>query len=205
MNHSVEQKFTDQQLVERALGGYQPAAAQIVRQTEGLVAQIVFKMIPLADDRKDIVQDVYLKAFRHLAGFRFNAKLSTWIGRITYNTCLHYLEKKRLVFLPERPADGDQEDDGLDLLMQSQQPLHQNPIEQQLSGRERTAILGNAIRKLSPPVYQTLITLYHQEELSYAEIAEITSLPEGTVKNYLFRARNQLKKNLLSIYNREAL
>ncbi|WP_160718058.1 RNA polymerase sigma factor [Chitinophaga solisilvae] len=205
MNHSVEQKFTDQQLVERALGGHQPAAAQIVRQTEGLVAQIVFKMIPLADDRKDIVQDVYLKAFRHLAGFRFNAKLSTWIGRITYNTCLHYLEKKRLVFLPERPADGDQEDDGLDLLLQSQQPLHQNPIEQQLSGRERTAILGNAIRKLSPPVYQTLITLYHQEELSYAEIAEITSLPEGTVKNYLFRARNQLKKNLLSIYNREAL
>jgi RNA polymerase sigma-70 factor (ECF subfamily) len=50
-----------------------------------------------------------------------------------------------------------------------------------------------------------LITLYHHEELSYSEIAQITELPEGTLKNYLFRARKTLKENLLKKYSREAL
>jgi RNA polymerase sigma-70 factor (ECF subfamily) len=54
-------------------------------------------------------------------------------------------------------------------------------------------------------VYKTLITLYHNEELSYSEIGEITSLPEGTVKSYLFRARKTLRNNLLLTYKHEAL
>jgi RNA polymerase sigma factor (sigma-70 family) len=196
---------SDQYLVDRVLKGDQQAFARIVRQTEGLVAQIVFKMIPAPGDRQDIVQDVYLKAFRNLAGFKFNAKLSTWLGKITYNTCLHYLEKKKLVFLPGTNEQEDEPADKLDQLNQQQQDFSQNNVEEALSGKELNSILGTAIRTLSPPIYQTLITLYHQEELSYAEIAEITSLPEGTVKNYLFRARKALKENLLSRYKKEEL
>jgi RNA polymerase sigma-70 factor (ECF subfamily) len=56
-----------------------------------------------------------------------------------------------------------------------------------------------------PPLYQTLVGLYHQEELSYQEMAEITGLPEGTVKSYLFRARKMLKEKLLSTYKMEKL
>jgi RNA polymerase sigma factor (sigma-70 family) len=190
---------TDQYLVDQVLKGDQQAFAQIVRQTGGLVAQIVFKMIPARGDRQDIVQDVYLKAFRNLSGFKFNAKLSTWLGKITYNTCLHYLEKKKLVFLQDiNEQDNDQ-------LNPQQHGPSQNDVEKQLSGKELASILNSAIKTLSPPVYQTLITLYHQEELSYAEIGEITSLPEGTVKNYLFRARKALKENLLSNYKKEEL
>lgn len=188
---------TDQYLVDEAIKGNQQAFGQIIRQTEGLVAQIVFKMIPAPGDRQDLVQEVYLKAFRNLAGFKFNAKLSTWVGKITYNTCLHYLEKKKLVFLPtlteqdEEPAN------------RQHQPI--NEAEKVLSARELAAILDAAVKMLSPPIYQTLVTLYHQEEMSYAEIAEITSLPEGTVKNYLFRARKALKEQLLSRYKKEEL
>jgi RNA polymerase sigma-70 factor (ECF subfamily) len=196
---------TDHDLVHQVLNGNQQAFAQIVRQTEGLVAQIVFKMIPAPDDRPDIVQDVYLKAFRNLSGFRFNAKLSTWVGKITYNTCLHYLEKKKLVFLPDANEQDNEPVNKLDQLNQKQQGLSQNDIEKVLSGKELASILGTAIRMLSPPIYQTLITLYHQEELSYGEIGEITSLPEGTVKNYLFRARKALKEDLLSRYKKEEL
>ena len=65
-------------------------------------------------------------------------------------------------------------------------------------------ILKSEIERLSP-VYQTLITLYHNEELSYEEIAGITQLPEGTVKNYLFRARKSLKDSLLSKYTKNEL
>jgi RNA polymerase sigma factor (sigma-70 family) len=69
---------------------------------------------------------------------------------------------------------------------------------------EFIVILATGIGRL-PPVYQTLIGLYHQEDLSYHEIAGITGLPEGTVKSYLFRARKQLKDTMLSIYKKEKL
>ena len=189
--------FTDQYLVDEAIKGNHQAFGQIIRQTEGLVAQIVFKMIPAPGDRQDIVQDVYLKAFRNLGGFKFNAKLSTWMGKITYNTCLHYLEKKKLVFLPTLTEQDDEPAN------RQHQPI--NEVEKVLSARELAAILDAAVKMLSPPVYQTLVTLYHQEEMSYAEIAEVTSLPEGTVKNYLFRARKALKEQLLSRYKKEEL
>ena len=184
---------TDQYLVQQVLKGNQQAFGQIVRQTEGLIAQIVFKMIPASGDRQDLVQDIYLKAFKNLAGFKFNARLSTWLGKIAYNTCLHYLEKKKLVFLPDNE--------------QKEEPVHvqDNHVEKELSAKELTAIVGSAVKMLSPPIYQTLITLYHQEDMSYAEIAEITSLPEGTVKNYLFRARKALKEQLLLRYKKEEL
>ena len=55
------------------------------------------------------------------------------------------------------------------------------------------------------PLYRTLISLYHQQEMSYEEIAQITSLPDGTVKNYLFRARKMLKQYLLASYQRDDL
>ena len=55
------------------------------------------------------------------------------------------------------------------------------------------------------PIYKTLIMLYHNEELSYEEISQITELPEGTVKNYLFRARKALKERLLVKYKKEEL
>ncbi|AEV98681.1 RNA polymerase subunit sigma-24 [Niastella koreensis] len=195
---------TDQYLVKQVLTGDQEAFAQIVRQTEALVAQIVFKMVAVPADRQDIVQDVYLKAFRNLPGFNFNAKLSTWLGKIAYNTCLHYLEKKKLVFLPDDNEQQEGITNRLDQLSQQQGLLH-NDVENELSAKQLASILGTAIKTLSPPIYQTLITLYHQEELSYAEIGEITSLPEGTVKNYLFRARKALKEDLLSRYKKEEL
>ena len=56
-----------------------------------------------------------------------------------------------------------------------------------------------------PPLYQTLVTLFHEEELSYTEIMAITGLPEGTIKNYLFRARRALRDDLLKRYNKEDL
>jgi RNA polymerase sigma factor (sigma-70 family) len=60
------------------------------------------------------------------------------------------------------------------------------------------------IDKLSP-IHKTLITLYHNEEMSYEEIAQVTQLPEGTLKSYLFRARKALKNSLLQHYKKEEL
>jgi RNA polymerase sigma factor (sigma-70 family) len=195
---------TDQQLVAQVLRGNTAAFGHIVQRTEGLVTQMVFKMIRHPADRPDVAQDVYLKIFKNLAGFKFQAKLSTWVGQITYNTCLHYLEKKQLELVdPAEPGPDNATEEG----RRAPPPLIASPDydpETVLFGRDLTGILGTAIEQL-PPLYRTLISLYHQQELSYEEIAQITSLPDGTVKNYLFRARKMLKQYLLASYQRDDL
>lgn len=197
MSNPKEHNLADRRLVTAVLNGDHNAFGLIIKQSEGLVAQLTFKMISSPGDRKDIAQDVYLKVFKNLQGFKFNAKLSTWIGQIAYNTCLHYLEKKKLVL-----SDGFEKDEDTTAYDISSDPQH--GTEEILFSKELAGILHSEIEQLKP-LYKTLIGLYHQQELNYAEIAEITSLPEGTVKNYIFRARKTLKENILSKYKRNEL
>jgi len=181
--------LSDKFLVDKVLSGDTSAFALIIKNTEGLVAQIVFKMINNPDDRKDIAQDIYLKIYKNLAGFKFGSKLSTWIAQVTYNTCLDYTRKKKLSF----PGTIEENEIDAPLSDETDTLIHQ---------RELSTILKEGIEKL-PPVYKTLIVLYHNEELSYEEIVQVTGLPEGTVKSYLFRARKALKNNLLLTYQKE--
>lgn len=185
MSNIAHNDITDYALVEKVLGGDTSTFSVIISNTERLVAHIIFKMVDNAEDRRDIAQDVYVKAFQKLSTFRFQSKLSTWIGHIAYNACCNYLSKKRLVLVTEL-ADGPA--DAPDLVFKG----------------ELSNILNIQIEQL-PPLYKTLITLFHTEELSYAEIGQITELPEGTVKSYLYRARKALKENILKNYNREDL
>lgn len=198
MRYKNENNIADQPLVEKVLSGDNKAFSIVIKNTEVLVTQIVFKMLSVAEDRKDIVQDIYLKAFQKLGSFKFKSKLSTWIGKIAYNTCINHIEKKKLLLI-ENVTD-EIEPDGKTLAIMR---FHNEP-ENMFFNKELSGILKTAIDKLSP-VYRTLITLYHNEDLSYSEIAEITELPEGTVKNYLFRARRILRNHLLLTYKKEAL
>ena len=195
---------TDQQLVALVLRGNTAAFGQIVQRTQGLVTQMVFKMIRHPADRPDVAQEVYLKVFKNLAGFKFQAKLSTWVGQIAYNTCLHYLEKKQLVLVDlseQKPDDSSEEGRSPPLALVAGSGY--DP-ETALFDKDLASILSIAIEQLSP-LYRTLISLYHQQEMSYEEITQITSLPDGTVKNYLFRARKMLKQYLLASYQRDDL
>ena len=196
--------LTDQQLVTRVLQGHPADFSYLIQRTEGLVAQLVVKMIRHPADRPDVVQEVYLKVFKNLAGFKFQAKFSTWVGQITYNTCLHYLEKKQLVLVD--PLGQESTTPSEDEFLTASAPVADTSADPEaiLFGQDLTTILRTAIEQL-PPLYSTLIVLYHQQELSYEEIIQITSLPEGTVKTYLFRARKLLKNYLLSHYQRDDL
>ncbi len=204
MTNKTDNNVTDQYLISKVLSGDTNAFGAIIKATERLVAQIVFKMIPNAEDRKDIAQDIYLKAFNKLAGFKCQSKLSTWIAQVAYNTCLDYLAKRKLV-LPGKIYEDSQADEetfgspGKESLFTTD-----NETEKVVTRKELTGILQSGIERL-PPVYKTLITLYHNEELSYEEIAQITALPGGTVKSYLSRARKALKESLLLNYKKEDL
>ncbi|MHA4811449.1 RNA polymerase sigma factor [Flavitalea flava] len=204
MHNKTGNNLTDQLLVDKVLGGDTRAFATIIRNTERLVAQIVFKMVSHAEDRKDLAQDIYLKVFHYLPGFKFQSRLSTWIARIAYNACLTHLERKKLV-LPgqEQDKDGTGEEE-LELLSNRSISDSGNETEKLIFQKELSGILQEEISGL-PPVYRILITLFHHEEMSYEELCLITGLPAGSVKSYLYRARKMLKTNLLAKYKKEAL
>ena len=194
----------DQELVGKVLNGDTNAFVTVIQNTEGLVTQIVFKMISNNEDRKDIAQDIYLKAYKSLPGFRHQSKLSTWIAQIAYNTCLSYLEKKKLVLLDMSVGNTDENDNEPVFTDKKLIGNLFSQTENNIFQHELNEIMKTEIELLSP-LHKTLITLYHNEELSYEEISRITELPEGTVKSYLFRARKSLRDNLLRKYKKEDL
>jgi len=176
----------------------------IMKNTEALVAQIVFKMVDLAEDRKDLAQEIYLKAFRKIDGFRFESKLSTWIARIAYHTCINHLERKKPIVYPGSLAKSGTEIEESSPFFNHSIQGFTNETMTWVSRKELKIILWTEVGKLDP-IHKTLITLFHQEEMSYDEIADITEMPIGTVKNYLFRARRALKDILLEKFKKEDL
>jgi RNA polymerase sigma-70 factor (ECF subfamily) len=182
-------------LVQKILTGDPDAFTRLIDKYKALVVHIVYRMVASPEDREDICQEVFVKIYRNLGGFRFESKLSTWIARVAYNTCVNHLEKKREFLLGEVRPDLETLDD---LSGEADRP-DEAAEETDVSLRLRTEI------ERLPVAYRTIITLYHLEEMSYSEIGEIMNLPEGTVKSHLFRARKHLKVRLLANYRREDL
>ena len=159
MNTDTGQNTTDHHLVKRVLGGDTNAFGIIVKNTENLVAKIVFDTITNDGDRKDIAQDIYLKAYQKLPSFKFQSKLSTWIAQISYNTCIDYLRKKKLV-LPENTfeqSESGTDSEMLDLINIAKGNFDRSAdtfvIKKNVAG-----IVKEAIAKL-PLMYKTLVTL----------------------------------------------
>ncbi len=178
--------FSDKDIVTKILNGNIQEFAVVVKNTERLVTQIVRKMTTNEDTQKDLVQDIYLKVYQNLSSFQFKSKLSTWIANIAYNTTINFLQKKKIIITE------------IEKTMETNFVMNENP-ELETIRMETIEILTKEIDKL-PPLYKTLITLYHLEELSNKEISEITNLPEGTIKSYLYRARKILKDNIHQQY-----
>jgi RNA polymerase sigma factor (sigma-70 family) len=182
-------------LVKKTLAGNKKAFESIIQQHQRLVSHIVFRMVANQAEREDICQDVFVKVYQHLESFQFGSKLSTWIAKIAYNTCLNYLEKKKVLLFDDVSSD--------DRSMESL-PGDTSGPDRLAEEKQTSSLLRKEIRKL-PVHYRTIITLYHLDQMSYKEIAETMDLPQGTVKSHLFRARKLLKERLMSKYQPEDL
>lgn len=182
-------------LVQRILAGDANAFQAFIQEYQHLVAHMVFRMVSNAADREDLCQDVFLKAYQNLGRFRFESKVSTWIAKIAYNTCINHLHKKKALLYGDTPYA----DDSLDSI--SGDRLSPDVFTE---GKDTAGRIQKEIGKMDVR-YRTILTLYHLDGMSYAEIGKIMNLPEGTVKSYLFRARKNLKEKLLLQYQRDEL
>jgi RNA polymerase sigma factor (sigma-70 family) len=190
VNIPMDERCDDRQLIQDILQGKAGAFEELILAYKKLVMHIVFRMVRHPSDREDICQDVFLKIYQNLGSFRQQAKLSTWIGRIAYNSCLNHIEKKK------------------DRLMEDYWQPDQNweDLEGFNTSPEAAAELSDLNSKVQaeiskmPVNHRTALTLYHVDGLSYQEVAEVMNLPEGTVKSYLYRARQHLKQKLTSQY-----
>ena len=182
-------------IINKILSGETDAFRFIIDDHRKLVMHIVFRMVNNPADREDLSQEVFVKVFQNLKRFKFQSKLSTWIGTIAYNHCVNYLEKMKVALYEDVRPEGETIDDFGE---QEASPL------KSAETRDIATRLQREIQRL-PIHYRTILTLYHVDEMSYKEIGEITGLPEGTVKNYLFRARKIIGKQLSDRYQQEDL
>ena len=183
----------DQSLVKSVLRGNDQAFDMLIKQHQRLVFHMIQKLTQDQFLVEEIAQEVFIKVYEKLPGFRFNSKLSTWIATIAYRETINKLKKTDKMRYQE--LDDVNEDR---LFKESKSP------ESELTGSNMAEFLRSQIALL-PAHYRNILNLFHIEEMTYPEIVEITGLPEGTVKNYLFRARKLLKERLAPFAEREEL
>jgi RNA polymerase sigma-70 factor, ECF subfamily len=181
----------DGELVERAIAGREEGFEELVRRYQRPIVAYVYRMVGDYDAALDLTQEVFIKVYGSLERYRPEFKFSTWIYRIAHNAAIDHLRRQGGV----RTEDLEVEAEGGRTF---EKPLASSaPTPEQLSERsERRAEIEEVVQAL-PPAYRELIVLRHAHDLSYDEIAEVTGLPLGTVKNRIFRAREAMRTHLV--------
>jgi RNA polymerase sigma factor (sigma-70 family) len=183
----------DRTLVTNVLAGDVKAFSLLITQHEKLVAHMIGRLVKKEEEREELCQDVFLRVHDKLGEFTFQSRLSTWIATIAYRYAINHLRKQKMLF-----SDIPDEEGFTKRFIEEANP--ESVVEEQ----DMDAFVLKLVDQL-PPQYKAVLTLYHVEGMSYPEICEVTQMPEGTVKNYLFRARNLLKEKVKRYLGKEAL
>jgi RNA polymerase sigma-70 factor (ECF subfamily) len=178
---------SDQQLVRRALKRDERAFEELVRRYQRPIVNFIARMVGNYDVALDLSQDVFVKAFVALRTYNENFKFGSWLFKIASNTVIdHFRKSGPTISSLDKPIDTNDDTFPLDLASSDLS------ADAQLEQSETRTILSRLIGRL-PEAYREMIVLRHINELSYEEMAEITDLPLGTVKNRTFRAREMLR------------
>lgn len=192
----------DIELIRQVQRGELGAFKKVIVQNQKIVSKLAARMIYIEEDRKDIAQDTFIKVYKNIAKFNFESKLSTWISRICYTTCLDYLKKKKSPLFSALQIITEEEDDSFEIAMVTVKD--EEIIELNFQKKETKKIINEEIKKL-PVLMKVIIELFHNEEMSYKEMETILNIPMGTIKSYLYRARKIIKDNLIKQYAKQEL
>jgi len=190
-------QLTDTDLIIQAQKGDQNAFEALVYRYDRSVLSIALKYSNNEDDAKDLYQEVFIRVYRSIKGFRFQSEFSTWLFRITTNVCLTYKSRSKEHLKVSIDKDFDDEENEFsttkELVYDGLSP------EEISSGADLGEIVNAAVESLSPKQKMTFV-LKHYEGYKIREIAEMLNCKEGTVKKYLFDATKNLRKKLSPVY-----
>lgn len=174
----------DLALVEKALNGDQLAYAELMEMYRESIYFMMLKMVRSEDDAEDLTIEAFGKAFNRLHQYSPSYAFSTWLFKIASNNAIDHIRKKRvkLTSMDTGYTNDDGESVKIDVRTDDK-----NPAEEAIHG-EKVKLMREIVKKLKPR-YRDLIEKRYFQELSYEEIATEMSLPLGTVKAQLFRAR----------------
>lgn len=181
---------TDQQLVSMAKAGDKDAFSVLVERHESKIYGLCLKMLGNPEDAEDVLQEVFIKAFQALPGFREEARFSTWLYRIAHNACLMRIRKKKLETVSlDRPLDVEEGQIQRDVTDWSTDP------RTDVMSEELSSVLTRHINELSPD-NRIVFVLRDIHGLSTDDTADVLGLSVPAVKSRLHRARLYLRERL---------
>lgn len=178
----------DLEIVKRVKGGDSHAFSLLVGKYKKPILNLIYRYTGRADQAEDLAQEVFLRAFKGLSGFKAEAKFFTWLYRIAVNLCLRTRERNsKFLFqsLEEKSQDGS-----LGKTLISDVEPHQEMERSELRNHVQEAVMA------LPPDQRSVVILYRYHDLSYEEIAETLNISLAAVKSRLHRARTTLKERL---------
>ncbi len=180
----------DEELVRAVLAGDPERYGELVERYQARLINYLNRLVRNLDEAHDLAQEVFVRVYQALDRFDPQYRFSTWIFRVAQNAAIDVIRKRRFRLVPLVRA-GEDGEGPRELEIAAEGPNAQEAMESDQSDARVRA----AIERL-PGEYRELIELRHYGELAYDEIATLRTMPLGTVKNKLFRAR-QMLKNLL--------
>jgi len=177
----------DQPNIAAILAGDSREFSLLVDNYKNVVFTVALRMLKHREEAEEVAQDTFIKIYRSLGKFKGDAKLSTWIYRIAYNTCLDRLKKNNR----DKKSFAIDEIEGFEI----------KDVDNALDGMvqsEKAELVRKCITKLSAKD-SALLTLFYLEEKNLHELGEILKMNENAVKVGLFRARGRLA-NVLKHY-----
>ena len=192
------ESLSDERLVDETLAGDRDAfGALVLRHQRGLV-NYIFRLVGSRDIASDLSQEVFLKVFVSLGSFDPRYRFTTWLYRVASNRAIDHLRRRQPRTLSlSQPVSTDDAPAAPTIAGSEPSP------DDVLRGRELESRISTAIAAL-PTSYRQLILLRHRQNCRYDEIARITRLPLGTVKNRIFRAREILRERLGDLLGSES-
>lgn len=175
----------EKQLVSQVLNGSDSALRLLISKYERLVMHMVARVVDNDMDREELCQDVFVKVYDKLSTFHFDSKLSTWIATIAFRMAVNFAKKRKM--------------DQVDL----DEVAFKVGDEELITEQEDMKIFIHRMVDQLPINYKSVLTLFYLDGFSYPEIVEITGMPEGTVKNYIHRARVKLREIVEKQANKE--
>jgi RNA polymerase sigma-70 factor (ECF subfamily) len=172
--------------VKASQNGDEDAFACLVQRHQRRVFTTVLRMLQDYEEASEITQEAFLAAWLGLPSFRGAARFATWLYRIAYHCALKQLERRKRERSLQAAIEAEQ------MLEEVNQ---QKQAEDSLELRARQAIVREQMEEL-PARYRIVLILRHLQEMTYEEMADILTMPIGTIKTQLFRARHLLKERL---------